>query len=200
MTNCETTGSVAPSTVTPTAALSAVKLLARPCIVSATLPAADASAKTIVALTLTLAALTLRLMSAGDTLREAPRLDLKLAWSKSSTVPCTVSCISTCVNVTAPGIDGGDGGGNGQNAHVPAHILKKGSRSLLHLSFFALLSGNSRWQKAGSASPQGDGVGCGERGGGEGGGGGGEGGGEGLGEGGGGGLGEGGGGGGIQTL
>ena len=69
MTNCETTGSVAPSTVTPTAALSAVKLLARPCIVSATLPAADASEKTMVAFTLTLAALTLRLMSAGDTLR-----------------------------------------------------------------------------------------------------------------------------------
>ena len=69
MTTRETAGSVAPSTVTPTAALSAVKLLARPCIVSTTLPAADASAKVMVAFTLTLAALTSRLMSAGDTPR-----------------------------------------------------------------------------------------------------------------------------------
>ena len=69
MTTCETTGPVAPSTMTPTAALSAVKLLARPCIVSTTPLAADASAKVMVAFTLTLAALTSRLMSAGDTLR-----------------------------------------------------------------------------------------------------------------------------------
>ena len=69
MTTCETAGSVAPSTVTPTAALNAVKLLARPCSVSTTLPAADASVKTMVAFTLTLAALTLRLMLAGDTSR-----------------------------------------------------------------------------------------------------------------------------------
>lgn len=69
MTTCETTGPVAPSTMTPTAALSAVKLLARPCIVSTTLLAADASAKVMVTFTLTLAALTSRLMSAGD----APR-------------------------------------------------------------------------------------------------------------------------------
>ena len=69
MTTRETAGSVAPSTVTPTAALSAVKLLARPCIVSTTLPAADASAKVMVAFTFTLAALTSRLMSVGDTLR-----------------------------------------------------------------------------------------------------------------------------------
>ena len=69
MTTCETTGPVAPSTMTPTAALSAVKLLARPCIVSTTPLAADASAKVMVAFTLTLAALTSRLMSAGDTPR-----------------------------------------------------------------------------------------------------------------------------------
>ena len=69
MTTRETAGSVAPSTVTPTAALSAVKLLARPCSVSTTLPAADASAKVMVAFTFTLAALTSRLMSVGDTLR-----------------------------------------------------------------------------------------------------------------------------------
>ena len=69
MTTCETAGPVAPSTVTPTTALSAVKLLARPCIVSTTLLAADASAKVMVAFTLTLAALTSRLMSAGDTPR-----------------------------------------------------------------------------------------------------------------------------------
>eukprot|EP00964_Phaeocystis_antarctica_P037894 scaffold21675_cov42-Phaeocystis_antarctica.AAC.2 len=69
MTTCETTGPLALSTVTPTAALSAVKLLARPCIVSTTLLAADASAKVIVTFTLTLAALTSRLMSVGDTLR-----------------------------------------------------------------------------------------------------------------------------------
>ena len=60
---------MAPSTVTPTAALNAVKLLARPCSVSTTLPAADASAKAMVAFTLTLAALTSRLMLAGDTSR-----------------------------------------------------------------------------------------------------------------------------------
>ena len=69
MTTCETAGSVAPSTVTPTAALNAIKLLARPCSVSTTLPAADASSKEMVAFTLTLAALTLRLMLAGDTSR-----------------------------------------------------------------------------------------------------------------------------------
>ena len=69
MTTCETAGSVAPSTVTPTAALNAIKLLARPCSVSTTLPAADASAKAMVAFTLTLAALTSRLMLAGDTSR-----------------------------------------------------------------------------------------------------------------------------------
>ena len=69
MTTCETAGSVAPSTVTPTAALNAVKLLARPCSASTTLPAADASAKAMVAFTLTLAALTSRLMLAGDTSR-----------------------------------------------------------------------------------------------------------------------------------
>jgi hypothetical protein len=69
MTTCETTGPVAPSTVTPTAALSAAKLLVRPCIESTTLLAADASAKVMVTFTLTLAALTSRLMSAGDTLR-----------------------------------------------------------------------------------------------------------------------------------
>ena len=69
MTTCETTGPVAPSTVTPTAALSAAKLLVRPCIESTTLLAADASAKVMVTFTLTLAALTSRLMSAGD----APR-------------------------------------------------------------------------------------------------------------------------------
>ena len=69
MNTCETTGSVAPSTSTPTAALSAVKSLASPCSVSKTLLAADASAKVMVATTLTLAALTPRRISAGGTPR-----------------------------------------------------------------------------------------------------------------------------------
>ena len=60
---------MAPSTVTPTAALNAIKLLARPCSVSTTLPAADSSVKTMVAFTLTLAGLTLRLMLVDDTSR-----------------------------------------------------------------------------------------------------------------------------------
>ena len=68
-TTCETTGSLARSIVTPTAALNAVKLLAMTCNVTTTLLAADASAKVMVTFTMTLAALTWRLMSAGDTLR-----------------------------------------------------------------------------------------------------------------------------------
>ena len=69
MNTCETTGLVAPSTVTPAAALSAVKSLTSPCSVLTTLLAADASAKAMVATTLTLAALTLRRISAGGTPR-----------------------------------------------------------------------------------------------------------------------------------
>eukprot|EP00964_Phaeocystis_antarctica_P118326 scaffold82115_cov45-Phaeocystis_antarctica.AAC.1 len=95
MNTCETTGPVAPSTVTPTAALSATKSLASPCSVSTTLLATDASAKVMVATTPTLAALTPRRISAGGTPRWAPRLAWKPAWSKSSTVPCTVNCITT---------------------------------------------------------------------------------------------------------
>ena len=69
MRTCVTMGLVAPSTVTPTAALSANRLLASPCIVLRTLLAADASVNVTVAFTLTLAALTSRLMSAGGTPR-----------------------------------------------------------------------------------------------------------------------------------
>ena len=49
ITTCETIGSVALSTVTPTAALSAVKLLTRPRIMSTTLRAADAPVKVMMA-------------------------------------------------------------------------------------------------------------------------------------------------------
>ena len=79
MNTCEMTGPVAPSMVMPTAALSAVRLLASPCIASTTLLAADAFTNVIVATTLTPAALTSRRMSVGGTPRWAPRPAWKLA-------------------------------------------------------------------------------------------------------------------------
>ena len=63
---------------------------------------------------LTLAAVTSRVMAAGSTSIEVARLDTKLPASKLSTVPATVIIRTTLVWDTPPGVSGGgEGGGEG---------------------------------------------------------------------------------------
>ena len=83
------------STATFSARDRAVMLLARSCTKAMT-PVAF-STNTIVAVTLTLAAVTLRVTAAGSTSIEVARLDVKLTASKVSTVPATVIIKTTII-------------------------------------------------------------------------------------------------------
>jgi len=80
----------------------AVMLLARSCTELMT-PKAF-STNVIVAVILTLAAVTLRVTAAGSTSIEAARLDIKLPASKVSTVPATVIIRTTLVWDAPPGV------------------------------------------------------------------------------------------------
>jgi hypothetical protein len=100
------------STATFSARDRAVTLLARSCTEAMT-PVAF-STNTIVAVILTLAAVTSRVMAAGSTSIEVARLDSKLPASKLSTVPATVMLRTTLVWNAPPGVSGGgEGGGDG---------------------------------------------------------------------------------------
>ena len=100
------------STATFSARDRAVTLLARSCTEAMT-PVAF-STNTIVAVILTLAAVTSRVMAAGSTSIEVARLDSKLPASKLSTVPATVMLRTTLVWNAPPGESGGgEGGGDG---------------------------------------------------------------------------------------
>jgi hypothetical protein len=99
------------STATFSARDRAVMLLARSCTKAMT-PVAF-STNTIVAVILTLAAVTLRVTAAGSTSIEVARLDLKLPASKVWTVPATVIIKTTLVWDAPPGVSGG-GEGEGE--------------------------------------------------------------------------------------
>ena len=100
------------STATFSARDRAVTLLARSCTEAMT-PVAF-STNTIVAVILTLAAVTSRVMAAGSTSIEVARLDTKLPVSKLSTVPATVIIRTTLVWDAPPGVSGGgERGGEG---------------------------------------------------------------------------------------
>ena len=100
-----------PSTVTPKARDRAEALLARACTASMTLSASPTTR--MVAATLTLAAVTLRVTAAGSTPTKAERCSEKLEASKVSTVPANVTTRFTSVSVAPPGESGGGGGGGG---------------------------------------------------------------------------------------
>ena len=100
------------STVTFSAWERAVMLLTR-CCTEAMTPVAF-STNTIVAVILTLAAVTLRVTAAGSTSIEVARLALKLPASKVSTVPATVILRTTLVRDAPPGVSGGGEAGGGE--------------------------------------------------------------------------------------
>ena len=99
------------STATFSARDRAVMLLARSCTKGMT-PVAFSTNK-IVAVILTLAAVTLRVTASGSTSIEVARFDLKLPASKVSTVPATVIIRTTLVWDAPPGVSGGGGGVSG---------------------------------------------------------------------------------------
>jgi hypothetical protein len=101
------------STATFSARDRAVMLLARSCTKGMT-PVAFSTNK-IVAVILTLAAVTLRVTASGSTSIEVARFDLKLPASKVSTVPATVIIRTTLVWDAPPGVSGagGERGGEG---------------------------------------------------------------------------------------
>eukprot|EP00964_Phaeocystis_antarctica_P131027 scaffold94890_cov33-Phaeocystis_antarctica.AAC.1 len=67
----------------------------------------------MVAATLTLAPVTLRVMAAGSTPIEAASCTMKLALLKVSTVPANVITRVTSVSDAPPGVSGGGDGGGG---------------------------------------------------------------------------------------
>eukprot|EP00964_Phaeocystis_antarctica_P149716 scaffold116942_cov48-Phaeocystis_antarctica.AAC.1 len=68
----------------------------------------------MVAATLTLAAVTLRVTASDFTPTKSARCSEKLAASKVSTVPANVTARSTSVRSAPPGVSGGGDGGGGE--------------------------------------------------------------------------------------
>ena len=109
-----TVGGSALSTVKPTARDKAVMLLERSCTEARTSVAF--STTRMVAATLTLAAVTLRVMAAGSTPIDAARFTVSLCFArllKASTVPAKVITRSISNCHAPPGVSGGGEGGGG---------------------------------------------------------------------------------------